>query len=262
MKPSLLLLLTLGLALLVALASADNDHNGNSNSLNGTVETILQPANAANLLLAKSVEDTFKNYAIALNRLVEFALPADCNGAGVNIPALNASAIALITQFFSTRIKSYVVFEQTAASGPLVPVSNLTVGPDTGYPTTESLFKFLQLYYLGFTAGFFSRPFWWVTWNIVVTQINLADSNFYGATTAYVTANDMNQGYFCGVVGQGVPGGQRGWRVQESEYHQVFALESIGSGQVAWKFVQFQETNKNQVNAPNNALPVQEFPPN
>ncbi len=188
----------------------------------------------------EAVIRTLNNYVLDLNRLAEYALPSNCNSSGLDLVGLTSAANNIINNYFSTSIRDFVVIQSTSTAPNAGIVSNLTVGGDAvpaigqpAFPDSQALFDYLKTYYVGFTGFFFSRPFYWLLSSPVVTQIKLRDPVFDGATTAYVTANNENKGFFC-------VGTTRGYRIQFSQYNHVFVY---GEDTGAWKFIRFGERN-------------------
>jgi len=214
----------------------------------------------------EAVIQTLNEYGTALNALVEYALPSTCNPAAINSAGLTAAATSLVQQFFSQNIKSYVVINQTAITNGFGIVTNYTVGAgqtatsilgqQVPIHTGAALNTFLQGYYYDFTAFFFSRPFWWTVDKPVVTAMNLVDPKFNGATTAYITLSDVNEGFACNLAASPPT---RIYQKQQSIYRHVMVLEFSGL-QAVWRFLEFEEINKNKVIFPQ--LPLQVQPPN
>jgi len=202
-------------------------------------------------LTEQAVADTLYRYGTDLNALVEYGINSACSASSVN-PAVFPAAAAFVATYFSQNVKSYVVVQQTVAAPPST-VLNWTVGAP-GFANSAALFQTLQVSYAEFMY-YFSAPFWWTIDKPYVTALNVRDSAYGGATTAYITASDVNTGFFC--LGAGTSSPTRGFRQQQSVYHHVLVLEG-DENSATWRFLEFEETNKNMINYPQ--LPTQISP--
>jgi len=216
------------------------------------------------LLTEASVIEALNQYGTDLNEVAEFSLNAACNFSAVNTASLYPAAAALVQTFFSKKIGSYTVQQNTVAA-PATTIANLSVGgaavPALGqpaFPTSLSLYTYLQTYYGIIFNYYFSRPFFWTIDKPIVEDIVVRDADFAGATTAYISASNVNEGFIC-------PGGVRGYRKQQSVYRHVMVLEDDAGGDsdrstLSWRFIKFHEDNKGTVTLPQ--LPTQVQPAN
>jgi hypothetical protein len=228
----------------------------------------------ADTLTESAVIEFINNYGTDLNELAEYSLGASCGLDTVQSAALLADSTTFVQTYFSQSIQQYLVVQDTHGFAP-VTVLNASVGgaaqPASGIPAipnSAALYAWLPSGYAGFFNYFFSRPFWWTIDKVIVDSINVRDHNYGGRTTAYVRASDVNEGFKCTTLGS--PSG-RIYGKQQSVYHHVLVLEDVdantpgftGRGKSngsAWRFLVFEETNKNSVTFAQ--LPIQTAPAN
>jgi hypothetical protein len=213
----------------------------------------------SNIWSEEAVIKFINEYGTDLNALAEYSLGETCSLSSVNTAALSAAATTFVAKYFSPKITSYLVVQQTAGFAP-VTVLNASVGgaaqPAEGIPAlpnSAALYNWLSAGYTGFFNYAFSRPFWWIIDKPYVSAFNIADPQYGFLPTAYLVASDTNEGFFCN--GVGTASVSRVYRKQQSVYHHVLVLQNG-----AWKFLVFEETNKNFVTF--NPLPAQVQPVN
>jgi len=202
-------------------------------------------AAAADLLAKDAVMDTLYNYVQDLNGLVEWG-SSTCDTSGMNAAAVTAAGNALVDKYFSPSVLQYYVVQNTNA----VPANQVEVNLFVGRPpannnnplvipfnTSAQLFAFIRNLYPQLAYSF-SPPFSWLV-SAPVVRIVHNDPAFEGRpTTAYVTANDRNEGYQC-------QNGVRVYRQQFNLYIHVFILNTQTG---TWQFLKFSETNKYMTN--------------
>lgn len=229
----------------------------------GSVHATRNNDNFGSLLNEAAVIEMLNNYGTDLNELAEYALGSTCSPASVDSARLDADAQLFVQKYFSRNIRTYLVVQDTRGFTP-VTVLNVSVGspaqPLVGapaIPNSAALYNWLPGGYAGFFKAFFSRPFFWTFDKPIVTDIKFRDPAFDGATTAYITASNVNEGFACNNAFTANP--TRIYRKQQSVYHHVMVLEGDYRSS-AWRFIAFTETNKNSVVFPQ--LPIQVAPAN
>jgi hypothetical protein len=211
-----------------------------------------------------AVIESLNRYGTEFNALAEFGLDRTCNKALTNLVGLTAAANQLVDNVFSKKVLEYSVQQNTVRT-PVTTVLNYSVGlPAVGttpaFPDSQALNDWLKFFYARIFNNSFSTPFFWTIDKPIVDEIVTRDPDYDGASIAYVTASNVNEGYVCQNV-TGTP--FRIYRKQQSVYKFIFRLEDDSGGDrdrttLAWRFIRFHENNKGSVTF--TVLPTQNQP--